>query len=75
MVWAVDPPLGGYREDRGPYAHVVTSAVSVFGTPETYIFGASETGDIVAWDELPGSFKGGHDHERAIRAAGYEVVR
>lgn len=46
--------------------YLVVSAVSVLGTPETYIFPADENGEVVDWGELPGSFKGGFDHERAI---------
>lgn len=46
--------------------HVVTSATTVLGTPETYVFPSDENGDIVEWGELPGSFKGALDHDQAI---------
>ena len=54
---------------------VVVSATDVmFSGPETYIFPASEDGEIVNWSELDGSFKGALDHELALRNAGFEVV-
>ena len=47
--------------------HIVTSASSVMGRPETYVFPADAKGTIVHWSELPGSFRGGLDHARALR--------
>lgn len=62
-------------EETPAYEYVVVSAVYATWTgPETYIFGADETGKTVNWSELPGSFRGALDHERALREAGYEVV-
>lgn len=46
--------------------HVVVSAVGVLGEPETYVFPANEAGEVVAWGELPGSFRGALDHGAAI---------
>lgn len=37
------------------------------GGPETYIFASDEDGNVVAWGELSGSFRGAIDHERALR--------
>lgn len=45
----------------------------MFSGPETYIFPADKTGEIVNWSELDGSFKGGLDHEQALVNAGFEV--
>ena len=51
----------------GKTKHVVVSAtVAMFGGPETYIFPANEDGEIVDYGELPGSYKGGLDHETAL---------
>lgn len=47
--------------------HVIASAVNAaFSGPETYVFAATATGNVIDWCELPGSFRGGLDHERAI---------
>lgn len=48
---------------------VVSSAVDVFGQPETYLFYADGDGHITDFSELAGSFRGDMDHDRAI--AGY----
>lgn len=48
--------------------HVVTSAVSTYSGPETYLFAADEEGDVIDWMELPGSFRGSLDHDAAIAA-------
>lgn len=63
-------------EQEGEYdTYVVTSATVVFGSgPETYIFPSDDEGYITSWEELPGSFKGDLDHERAMIEAGYETV-
>ena len=55
--------------------YVVVSAVAVpyGGGPETYIFACNAEGEIDDWGELPGSFKGDLDHEKALRGAGYTV--
>jgi hypothetical protein len=54
---------------------VVSAASAVFSGPETYIFPAGENGKVVDWCELEGSFKGGLDHEQALRNAGWEVSK
>lgn len=55
--------------------HVIVSATTVmFSGPETYIFPASEAGEIVNWGKLDGSVKGCLDHAEALRGAGYEVA-
>lgn len=71
-LYELSEPHAGYGE--GPVSRVVVSAVSVLGVPETYIFPADESGGVASWGEMPGSFKGALDHERALREAGYEVA-
>ena len=67
-VYKLEPPMGDAE-------FVVVSACNVmFSGPETYIFKSTETGEILDWTEMNGSFKGGLDHDRALRNAGYEVV-
>jgi len=58
------------------FNHIVVSGVETPGsmpnmpardiTAETYIFPASEEGSILNWMELPGSFKGEINHEKAL---------
>ncbi len=45
---------------------IVSAVVALFSGPETYIFPADEKGEVVSWGELPGSFKGGLDHNFAL---------
>lgn len=67
--------LWGLSEPHAGTEFVITSAVSVpYSGPETYIFPANEAGEVTDWGELDGSFRGGLDHECAIRLAGYEIV-
>lgn len=54
--------------------YVVVSAVHMMcSDPETYIFPADETGEILNFLELPGSFRGEMNHEEALSRAGYKV--
>ena len=41
--------------------------------PETFIFPANEEGKVLSFGELHGSFKGEHNHDVAVRRAGYVV--
>jgi hypothetical protein len=71
-VYRVDPPIANYKGDA--FDHVWVSAADVpFSGPETYIFGSDADGKVLDWCELDGSFRGGLDHEEALRGAGYEV--
>lgn len=57
------------------YEYVVVSATVVpLSGPETYIFGADETGNVLDWGELDGSFRGALDQDAALNGAGYQVV-
>jgi len=76
-LYRVEPPApyGWSGEEKTEY--LVASAVSMpFGTltPETFIFPADATGKVLDWGELPGSFRGEMDCDRAIREAGYTIV-
>lgn len=73
------PPL--LHEDHYPREaevssvdYVVVSASNRASVPETYIFEADVRGEIVSWSELPGSFRGGLDHDAALRRAGYTPI-
>jgi len=56
-------------------SHVIVSAViAPFTGPETYIFPADESGAVLNWAELEGSYRGGLSHETALRYAGFEVI-
>lgn len=57
------------------YNYVVVSAAIVpYSGPETYIFGADKSGNVLSWTDLDGSFRGGLDHVRALHNAGYGIV-
>ncbi len=82
-LYILSEPLSGYEwgdpDDEGyeeppKYRYVVCSATRVLGVPETYIFGSSSNGEIVAWGELPGSQKHTLSHEEVLLAAGYTLV-
>jgi len=46
----------------------------VWSEKETFLFLANEDGEITNWLELPGSFRGDHDHGRAISGAGFTLI-
>jgi hypothetical protein len=55
--------------------YVIVSAVIVLGTgPETFIFPADKNGQILDWGELEGSYRGGLNHDKALRKAGFEPI-
>jgi hypothetical protein len=67
-LYELDPPLEGNK-------FVIVSAVNAFGMgDETYIFPATEKGEVIDYGELEGSFQGDQDHERALNNAGYKIV-
>lgn len=71
-LYRVDPPMS--YGDNQQTKYVVVSAVNVmFSGPETYIFPANSNAKILNWLELPGSFRGGLDHTRALEGAGYSI--
>ncbi len=41
---------------------------------ETYIFRTTRLGKVLRWEELPGSFKGGMDHRKALMRMGYHEL-
>jgi len=53
---------------------VVSGMHFTFSGPETYIFKSDADGSVETFVDLPGSFRGEIDHERALRNAGYEVT-
>lgn len=68
-LYELTPPFG-------PHQFVISSAANVlFSGPETYVFPASEAGEVTSWSELEGSFRGGLNCDQAIRNMGYEVSR
>ena len=71
-LYKLSDPLMGYE-------YVVVSAAKdardshdqVVG--ETFIFGSDETGQVKSFLELPGSYRGGLDHQKALNDAGYDI--
>ncbi len=54
-------------EKSGKTSFVIVSTISGPWTTETYIFPATEEGEILSWPELPGSFRGSMGHEEALK--------
>ena len=50
----------------GEHPFVVVSAIRLDWAHETYIFPANAAGEVTDWCELPGSYRGGMSHERAL---------
>jgi hypothetical protein len=80
FLYRVDPPMkeeswfAEEDEELQSFDYVVVSATSAFMSgAETYIFGADENGEVLDWGELPGSYRGGLDHQQALEDAGYVV--
>ena len=68
-LYRLSEPLLGYE-------YVVVSAVKNYLTEsdgETFIFGSDMSGKIKSFLELPGSYTGGMDHQKALNGAGYEI--
>lgn len=65
------PVKYGYPVKRQT-SYVVVSAVTTYSDPETYIFPSNKKGEVLDGTELPGSFRGGLDHRKALQGAGYE---
>jgi hypothetical protein len=71
-LFKMEPPIEHYNGLF--FDHVMVSGIYVLGEPETFIFGASEDGEVLDWIEMDGSFKGAINIARALNDAGYEVV-
>lgn len=67
-LYKLAPPLDGNE------FVIVSAAEAPYTGPETYIFPASEDGQITDWCELDGSFRGGLDHAQALAGAGYQIA-
>lgn len=67
-MYKLDPPLDGNE------FVAVSATVSPFSGPETYIFPCDKNGEVTDWGELGGSYRGGLNHEEAIRGAGYGII-
>ena len=74
-LFAVQPPvIYGYGDEQGYADFVVVSTVNaLYSGPETYIFPADSTGQVLDWGELDGSSRGRIGHAEVLRIAGYEV--
>jgi hypothetical protein len=70
LNWRGDAWVYRLSEPHEGHRHVVVSAVTL----ETFIFGSNADGECETMSELPGSFTGGRDHERALANAGYTIV-
>lgn len=63
-----------YGDGENKTEHVIVSSTSVPITgPETYIFPASERGEVLDWGELEGSQRGVMDHAAVLKDAGFTI--
>lgn len=70
-LYRVDPPFQ-YRDKD--FNHIVAIGTIVpFSGTETCIFAADAEGEVQEWGALPGSSKGGLDHNEAVR--GFEQAK
>jgi hypothetical protein len=82
-LYYLDPPVTfidynyDTNEESDNYTnYVVVSAATVpFSGPETYIFPSNKEGEIKDFNELYGSYRGGLSHERALKNAGYTIIK
>ncbi len=82
-MFKLDPPLKDWDWDSSgeemtafEYEYVIVSAVDVEDRPSmTTVFAAREPGNWNprSYHDLPGSFTGAKDPDRALRSLGYEV--
>lgn len=72
--WMGDARLYMLSEQLAGNSFVVVSGVCNESADETYIYGCDESGSNVIWEPLEGSFRGGVDHARALRDAGYKIT-
>ena len=75
-LYKVSPSVEyGWDDDKDTTKFIIVSAVvAAFSGPETYIFPASKTGEIISWTEINGSQRGILDHEKALKDAGYKIT-
>lgn len=78
QLYRLSTPMkyGGYNGEFYETEYVIVSAVVAMDTqrPETFIFPATETGRILSYLDLPGSFRGELNHRKALENAGYVVI-
>ena len=53
---------------------VVSGVVAFLGEAETLIFPADKEGEVPSMTEMPGSFRGSIDHDKALEGLGYQAV-
>ena len=68
-----EPVEYGYEVAETTEYVVVSATFVMFSGPETYIFPADESGNVLIWSELAGSYKGGLSHVCALNDAGFAV--
>lgn len=73
-LFRFDPPIRN-RGNEISFAVVSACIVDYINRPETYLFAADKDGEILSWEDLPGSQNGTIDIDAVLTEAGYEVVR
>ncbi len=64
----------GYQKKRKTKYVVVSAIIAPFTGAETYIFPCDKNGVPYNFGELEGSYRGGLDHEEALRGLGVTEI-
>jgi hypothetical protein len=65
-LWKLSEPVN--HEGASVFTYVITSAATViYSGPETCVFPANKNGEFLDMLELPGSYRGGLNHKKAIK--------
>ena len=73
-LYRLSEPIDDGEGGTTDYVIVSAKVVDIIYRPETYIFPARADGSVINFTDLPGSFDGAVDHDRAIREAGWTLV-
>lgn len=74
-LWKLSEPVDSECDNEKTNYVVTSAAIVMFSGPETYIFPADESGNVISWLEMAGSYRGGLDHEQAIENAGWVIAQ
>lgn len=72
-IYRISKAIRAYPPLEGNKYVIVSATIALFSGHETLIFAADKNGAIKNWTDLPGSFRGGLDHEQALKNAGYKL--
>lgn len=76
LLYRLDPPYRytKWNDEKRVATYIVASAVKNKWVHETYLFQCDPKGNVTNWAELPGSYRDGTDHAKAILGLGYTIT-